>query len=211
MGWRIRKSLNLGPFRLTASKSGLSVSAGTKWRRVTRTASGRVRKTTTIPGTGISHVQESSTGRSEDRKMKATRKNPKKRRWIWIALAAFLILGAIGSCNNDADAPDEASPQPTETLRTIVEPSSAPDPVPTPEPERSSPTDVTPEPMPEPTPTPTPAPVQHDYVLNTNTGKFHKPSCGSVKDIKDSNRRDYTGTREEVIDMGYEPCSRCNP
>jgi len=49
------------------------------------------------------------------------------------------------------------------------------------------------------------------YVINTSTRKFHRPSCASVKAIKDSNRRDYFGTREEVIDMGYVPCKRCSP
>ena len=50
-----------------------------------------------------------------------------------------------------------------------------------------------------------------DYVLNTNTEKFHYPSCSSVEDIKPSNRQDYCGTREEVIEMGFDPCKRCNP
>lgn len=49
------------------------------------------------------------------------------------------------------------------------------------------------------------------YVLNTNTRKFHYPSCASADDIKPSNRWDYVGTREEVIAMGYEPCKRCYP
>lgn len=49
------------------------------------------------------------------------------------------------------------------------------------------------------------------YVLNRNTKKFHKPSCSSVKQIKDSNRVDYFGTYSEVINMGYQPCKRCNP
>ena len=49
------------------------------------------------------------------------------------------------------------------------------------------------------------------YVLNTNTKKFHYPYCSSVNAIKDKNRRDFTGTREEVIQMGYEPCGRCHP
>lgn len=54
-------------------------------------------------------------------------------------------------------------------------------------------------------------PTGENFILNTNTKKFHKPSCGSVSTIKDSNRKDYTGTREEVINMGYSPCKRCNP
>lgn len=49
------------------------------------------------------------------------------------------------------------------------------------------------------------------YVLNMNTKKFHYPSCNSADEIKPSNRWDYTGTREEVIAMGYVPCKRCNP
>lgn len=52
---------------------------------------------------------------------------------------------------------------------------------------------------------------QSTYVLNTNTGKFHYPSCSSVDDMKDSNKAYHTGTRDEVIGMGYSPCGRCNP
>lgn len=49
------------------------------------------------------------------------------------------------------------------------------------------------------------------YVLNTNTKKFHLPSCSSVKDMKDKNKQEVTCSRDEVIDMGYVPCKRCNP
>ena len=49
------------------------------------------------------------------------------------------------------------------------------------------------------------------YILNTNTHKFHIPSCGSVKKMKEKNKKSYTGTREEVINMGYVPCKNCNP
>lgn len=49
------------------------------------------------------------------------------------------------------------------------------------------------------------------YVLNTNTKKFHYPGCSSVKQIKAENRVDYTGSRDELINMEYEPCGRCNP
>jgi len=38
----------------------------------------------------------------------------------------------------------------------------------------------------------------------------HYPSCSSVKQMKDSNKSYFTGTRDEVIDMGYEPRKRCN-
>lgn len=49
------------------------------------------------------------------------------------------------------------------------------------------------------------------YVLNTNTMKFHYPTCSSVDDMKEKNKQIYTGSREEVINMGYIPCKRCNP
>ena len=49
------------------------------------------------------------------------------------------------------------------------------------------------------------------YVLNTNTKKFHYPTCSSVNDMKEKNKQIYTGSREEVINMGYVPCKRCNP
>ncbi len=49
------------------------------------------------------------------------------------------------------------------------------------------------------------------YILNTNTKKFHYPSCSSVKQMKESNKWEYSGSREEIIGMGYDPCKRCNP
>lgn len=53
--------------------------------------------------------------------------------------------------------------------------------------------------------------VKEEYVLNKNTRKFHKPECSSAQKMKESNRWDYTGTRESVRQMGYEPCGQCRP
>lgn len=49
------------------------------------------------------------------------------------------------------------------------------------------------------------------YVLNTNTMKFHTPDCPAAIQMKKNNRQDFTGTREDVIQMGYGPCSQCSP
>lgn len=49
------------------------------------------------------------------------------------------------------------------------------------------------------------------YILNTNTQKFHRPSCRSVKQMKETNKQEYTGSRDDVVSMGYEPCANCNP
>ena len=59
MGWRYRKSINLGGgFRINLSKSGIGYSYGVKGFRITKTASGQTRKTYSIPGTGISYVED---------------------------------------------------------------------------------------------------------------------------------------------------------
>ena len=72
------------------------------------------------------------------------------------------------------------------------------------------------------TPTPSPEPEkqepatgseasQADYILNTNTKKFHYPTCSSVNDMKEKNKQEFFGTRDEAISNGYFPCGRCKP
>ena len=50
-----------------------------------------------------------------------------------------------------------------------------------------------------------------DYILNINSKKFHYPDCPSVKRMKESNKEYYTGSRDDLIAMGYDPCKNCNP
>lgn len=49
------------------------------------------------------------------------------------------------------------------------------------------------------------------YILNTSTKKFHYPSCSSVKQMKDKNKKSYTGSRDDLIRQGYDPCGKCKP
>lgn len=49
----------------------------------------------------------------------------------------------------------------------------------------------------------------HEYVLNNNTMKFHKPECSCVKNMK--HPQHVTTTRDEVCHGGYEPCNMCCP
>jgi len=53
--------------------------------------------------------------------------------------------------------------------------------------------------------------IKADYVLNTSSKKFHIPSCSSVSSIKESNKKEFNGTREELILDGYSPCGSCKP
>ena len=62
--------------------------------------------------------------------------------------------------------------------------------------------------------TPAAEPVQEEpgeYVLNTNTKKFHEPACASGKEIKAENKETFNGTRKWLIENGYAPCKVCNP
>ena len=52
---------------------------------------------------------------------------------------------------------------------------------------------------------------EQTYILNTNTKKFHRTGCGSADQIKQENKEEFTGTRDELIGLGYEPCGNCNP
>lgn len=59
MGLRFRKSIGLGHgFRINISKSGVGYSWGTRGFRITKMSTGRIRKTYSLYGTGISYVEE---------------------------------------------------------------------------------------------------------------------------------------------------------
>lgn len=49
------------------------------------------------------------------------------------------------------------------------------------------------------------------YVLNTNTMKFHYPTCKSAEETKAHNKDEVKAKRTELLKQGYEPCKRCNP
>lgn len=53
--------------------------------------------------------------------------------------------------------------------------------------------------------------VEQTYVLNTNTKRFHYPSCDSATEMKPKNREETTATREELTAQGYRPCGICRP
>lgn len=53
--------------------------------------------------------------------------------------------------------------------------------------------------------------VNSVYVLNTNTKKFHRTGCSAIKQMKEQNKQEFNGTRDELISQGYEPCKKCSP
>ena len=108
MGFRFRKSISLGKgVRLNISKRGLGVSAGVKGARVGIGPRG-VRKTYSIPGTGISHVEERSLGstrtkNSPSARRKANSLTPSTQpsipnqslsgtNWVWGIIIGFILI-----------------------------------------------------------------------------------------------------------------------
>lgn len=58
MGWNIRRSIGLGKlFRINVSKNGLGFSLGVPGYRISIGSDKKIRKTISIPGTGIYNTQ----------------------------------------------------------------------------------------------------------------------------------------------------------
>ncbi len=53
--------------------------------------------------------------------------------------------------------------------------------------------------------------TDYDYVLNTGSNKFHYGDCSGVSTMKEYNKEYFKGTREEAIELGFEPCGSCKP
>lgn len=49
------------------------------------------------------------------------------------------------------------------------------------------------------------------YIVNTNTKRFHLPSCSSVEQINNKYKQEFIGSREELLAQGYTPCGSCHP
>lgn len=49
------------------------------------------------------------------------------------------------------------------------------------------------------------------YIVNTDTKKFHNPSCFTAAVMDETKKWDYEGTRDWLIENGYLPCKNCNP
>ena len=111
---------------------------------------------------------------------------------LFLVLCLVTMVGCSSSIPLGAGSLASATPSQSSTLT----------PTPTPEP--------TEEPTNEPTPKPTKEPAV-TYIANENTGKFHYPDCFSVDRMKEHNKWYFTGSRDELIDMGYVPCKKCNP
>lgn len=206
MGVRFRKSKKIGPFRISASKSGISTSFGVKGARVTRTAGGKTRVTASVPGTGISWSEQvGGSKKTAAKSQRNAKKGGSKVKKGWIIAGAIVLIGAVGSTKDETKTTVEVTPaavEETEPVRAMALPVETEEPEETPEP--------TPEPEPEETPEPTPTPrIEHTYIQNINTGVVHEPGCRYEKQMKPENKAEITCTRDELYAAGYNLCDTC--
>lgn len=212
MGFRFRKSVNFGPLRVNFSKSGVGYSVGGKGFRVTKKAAGGVRTTASIPGTGISYVNDFSKKSAKPGPASSTKKEavkmdntpqkpkpPKKKKWPYI-VGAILVVGAIGNVIDGNDDPVESpspppasavvtvSPTPADTLPTQT-PTDAPQEtnepadVTTPAPTAQQPEAQTVQPVPQ-NPAPTPAATAPPAQVVTGPASSTGTLVGSLQSNK---------------------------
>ncbi len=53
--------------------------------------------------------------------------------------------------------------------------------------------------------------IEATYILNTNSKKFHSPSCSSVNKMAEKNKQEYSGDKNDLISQGYSACGICKP
>ena len=126
MGFRFRKSVNLGPVRINLSKSGIGYSVGTKGFRVTKKAAGGTRTTTSIPGTGISYTKDyQKKSKKEENVMAKKSKKKLSGKSIVGGLAALCVIGAISGGGEESSPSSSSSAQGFDNVSASVSSSVA--------------------------------------------------------------------------------------
>lgn len=108
MGFRFRKSIKAGPFRINFSRSGVGYSFGGKGARVTKMPNGRTRTTISMPGTGVSYVTEYGSKKGNRRGKQASvsgdshkHNNGKQGILLLIVMVAILMSIIIGKKSDE--------------------------------------------------------------------------------------------------------------
>ena len=227
MGMRFRKSIKLGGgTKLNLSKSGVGVSTGVKGFRVSKNTSGRSRVTSSLPGTGLSYVNEfGSSGipagdstPSSGTSSGSSGKGPKKNRGKLIGslvmiLLVLVLIGLARSCvRKIGDFLSPSNDKPAVVQQEEQEPQEAAEPKTevTTQPNAQTPQD-TPQTVTQPEAPKQEQPVQQEefkdeerMVYITPAGeKYHKKTCRMMK-----------GDCAEIginhaIARGYTACGVC--
>ena len=99
MGWRYRKSIKIAPgVRVNLGKKSRSITVGGKFHRTTFSSTGRVTKSTSIPGTGLHYTTTSRSGRKQPPK-NAVQYSPRMYKFcgvtMYILAALALLIGLV--------------------------------------------------------------------------------------------------------------------
>lgn len=103
MSWQFRKSKSLGNgIRLNFGKNGIGISGGIKGLRYSKGADGKIRRTISIPHTGLRKTEIINNNKSENNKhtniiVSALLLPFKLIWWLTKYLAIGMVLGAIGA------------------------------------------------------------------------------------------------------------------
>lgn len=227
MGMRFRKSIKLGGgTKLNLSKSGVGISTGVKGFRVSKNTSGRSRVTSSLPGTGLSYVNEfgsSGTSAGDSTPSSGTSsgssgKGPKNNRGKLIGslvmiLLVLVLIGLVRSCvRKIGDFLSPSDDKPAVVQQEEQEPQEAAEPKTevTTQPDAQTPQD-TPQTATQPEAPKQEQPVQQEgfkdeerMVYITPTGeKYHKKTCRMIKgDCTEIGIND-------AIARGYTACGVC--
>lgn len=227
MGMRFRKSIKLsGGTKLNLSKSGVGISTGVKGFRVSKNTSGRSRVTSSLPGTGLSYVNEfGSSGipagdstPSSGTSSGSSGKGPKKNRGKLIGslvmiLLVLVLIGLVRSCvRKIGDFLSPSNDKPAVVQQEEQEPQEAAEPKTevTIQPNAQTPQD-TPQTVTQPEAPKQEQPVQQEefkdeerMVYITPAGeKYHKKTCRMIKgDCAEIGIND-------AIARGYTACGVC--
>jgi len=50
-----------------------------------------------------------------------------------------------------------------------------------------------------------------EYIINVKSKKFHLPECSGAESINEKNKREFKGTKDQLLNQNYSPCGICNP
>lgn len=70
---------------------------------------------------------------------------------------------------------------------------------------------VTEAPIIDNTPQPPIESFAQDFIINTNSNKYHYPSCSEVNRMNEENKSYYHGSSQDLDSQGYTPCGKCHP
>lgn len=228
MGFRFRKSFKLGKnTRFNVNKKSVGFSFGTKGFRKSFNTSGRRTTTFSIPGTGLSYVSTKSS-KNKKRNHSASHSMSNRTTILSFLTAPVLIIMIVFTlfigCSDDSSKKEKnpvssstsiTTTSTSQTTTTLTETTTT---VQTTT-QQSSPTQATSESLQATTSettqttvtTTTETQINSHFVLNSGTMKAHCPGCSSISKIKAGNKKEYSGTVDELKKMGYSPCGKCQP